>query len=172
MSVSAFSLQRPTLGGRHGLFPAAAAITVVMALVALYSLRPILTSPSTDGPSAFARGYASAVADFQSETKALQTQAEQVAGGSTDQILPIYIRLRDTTEAAAVRFEALTAPAAAKASYATFTTLLREQATALDNVLRDARSGSARQLAADLQRYASLVADWLAARPQLEAKIR
>jgi hypothetical protein len=171
MSVSVYPLQRPNTAGRRSLFPAVAAIVVVMAMVALYSLRPVLIGATGSGATEFSSGYASAVAEFQADTRALQAQAEQVSGGGTDQILPVYIRLRDTTRAAATRFGALSAPAGAKQLYTTFTSLLREQATALDSVLRDARSGSARQLAADLQRYASLVADWLAVRPRLEALI-
>src|SRR4051812_33199433 len=94
LSMSVLSVHRPATGGRRSIFPAVAAIIVVLAVVALYSIRPVGTTTTASGPSEFATGYAKAVAEFQSATKALQTEAEQVSGAGTDQILPIYVRLR------------------------------------------------------------------------------
>jgi hypothetical protein len=142
-------------------------------MLALYALRPVAVpaGPTASSTGSFASGYAAAVADFRASTAALQARGQQVSGGGTDQILPIYVALRDGTKAAADRFAALKPPTSAKADYTTFTNLLHEQVTALDSVVRDAGAGSARRLAADLQRYASLVSDWLAIRPKVEAAL-
>jgi hypothetical protein len=172
VSVSVASVQ-PPVWERRRLFPAFAAIVVVVAMLALYALRPVTAPASSASPSTggFASGYAAAVADFRASTAALQARGQAVSGGGTDEILPIYVALRDGTKSAADRFAALKAPSSAKADFATFTNLLREQVTALDSVVSDAGSGSARRLAADLQRYASLVSDWLAIRPKVEAAL-
>jgi hypothetical protein len=148
---------------------AVAAIVVVVALIALFSIRPVPGVTSGRDDTSFATGYAAAVADFRASTAELQAQGAQVAGQSTAQILPIYVGLREATQTAADRFAKLHPPAKAKADYQTFVSLLRAQAAALDRVVRDAKSGSARSLAADLQKYAGLVSDWLAVRPRNEA---
>lgn len=174
MSLSAISVQRPAWDRRRKLFPAIAGVVVVMAMLALYVIRPVTstgTAVSVHSTSGFASSYAVAMRDFRARTSALQAQGQQVSGGGTAQILPIYVQLRAGTKAAADRFAALRPPKEATVTYGTFTNLLRQQVTALDEVVRDAHTGSARRLAADLQRYASLVSDWLAVRPRLEATL-
>jgi hypothetical protein len=148
-----------------------AALVAAVAMLALYSIRPIQVTGAQSSGDGFAVGYAAAVADFRAQTSALQTRGQQVSGGGTEQILPIYVELRAVTQAAATRFVKLHAPSAAKADYATFTALLKQQVQSLDSVVRDARAGSTRSLAADLQRYASLVGDWLTVRLRVEAAI-
>ena len=137
-------------------------------MVALYAVRPVSTLATDATGTDFRTGYAVAVAEFRQQTQDLKHQGEQVSGAGTDEVLAVYSRLRVVTQDAADRFAALTPPGELKGDFATFTTLLRQQVAALDRVVRDARSGSARSLAADLQRYAALVADWLTLRPRLE----
>lgn len=145
-------------------------IVVVAAVLGLYSLRPV-ADPGPSATGVFRTDYAVAVAEFRADTQRLQAEGQQVSGSSTEKIIPIYEQLRDLTSTAADRFEALDAPDAAQADYDTFIRLLRQQAVALDSVVKDATKGSARALAADLQRYALLVADWITARQKVDVAI-
>jgi hypothetical protein len=141
---------------------------VAAAMLALFSLQ--VTTRSTGGSSGggFAADYRTELESFRSATASWQSKGQALKNGSATAVLPVYVGIRGATDDAAKRFAALKAPGRAAADYDTLVRLLHAQSAALGDVITYARANQPKQLSFALQRYASLVSDWLTTRQKVD----
>jgi hypothetical protein len=147
-------------------------LLLAAAMLALYSLQVASRSPAGRATGGFAADYQGELADFRTATAALQVEGQAAVGQGLEKVLPVYQHLQQATEAAAGSFAALKPPASAKADYARFLQLLRQQTATLGAVVAAVKTDQTRQLGASLQHYAALVSDWLTIRQRIDAAVR
>jgi len=146
----------------------AVSFIVAAAMLALFSLQ--VTTRSTAGSSSggFAADYRAELESFRTATADWQAKGQALRNGSAAAVLPVYVGIRGATDDAAKRLGALHAPGRASADYSTLVRLLRAQSAALGDVITYARANQPKQLSGALQRYASLVSDWLTTRQKVD----
>lgn len=145
----------------------AASVLVAVAMLALYTLQ-VATPSSRSAGGGFANDYRAELESFRSTTATWQAKGQALQDRDLKALLPVYAGIRGATDEAAQALGELHPPAAVATDYTTLIRLLRTQSTALADVITYAKADEPKQLSFALQRYASLVSDFLATRQKVD----